>query len=393
MGGEVTHAIRTYRLFSLLAISWLWCVCARAEWFEYAPAGSVMGQGIYAETKSLCPAHGWRQVARMDRATQCHEATHFINREICQAETDGQMYGAFYVGGGKCFIVSEPKVIVAQVARLVPDSLRGQRFREYLSGSRSSRNALTIIDEWTCYANDAQCTNELGLRSDGGLKRASEFSTFADILTEAIKRYDPQYGQLSDLEYFVQWQKHRVGRLASVNPAISIRPRLDFYAPNYQQQRRRARDQQPADLAPCFRRSNPDGSCVHCSTVMQMRWLGLYDWSDYWWSTYRGGESDYGLQRKLLREGFDFAVTHDGDSRMLEWAISSRRGAVITWGGAHSVWLVGRENGQAVILDNNHIGKFRYQPWQSFLREWRSCGGWAFVILNGQVPAPTPERA
>ena len=364
--------VRTYWPFLSLAILWLCvAVCARGEWYEYAPARSTNQGGIYRETVSRCPAYGWQQISGTDKPTQCHEATHFINHEICGKR--GQSYGAFYVGQGRCFMVAEPNVTVGVAARYVPQSRRTGRFKTYLSGDRTSRNVLTILDEWTCYVNDSQCTIELGLPTDGGMKFAGEFNHFVDAAIEAIKRHDPQYAQLSDLEQFVSWQKDRLAKLAS-HPAHGT-------------------DKQLMDLAPPLRRSNPDGSCVNCSVVMCLRWLGLYDNANQWWSRYRGGETDWSTRQHMGREGIDFAMTDDGDHRLLEWAIANRRGAAVVWGGAHCVNLVGRENGYAVILDNNQIGRFKRQPWSQFLREWRRCGGWAFVVLDGQVPPPLPEAA
>lgn len=153
--------------------------------------------------------------------------------------------------------------------------------------------------------------------------------------------------------------------------------------------------QQLMDVAPTYRYRNPDGSCVHCSTVHQLHWLGLHDKGQQWKSRYRRGESPGPHRSKMQREGLNYLMTSDGDIRVIEYGLASRRFVGVTWGGAHCVNLVGRinHNGQqyAVILDNNQIHKFKYQPWDSFIAEWKRCGGWAFVITSGEVPPPSPR--
>lgn len=388
------RTLRDYWPFTCLAIIWLCAGIAscRAEWFEYVPSGSVDGKGIYQETKSRCPSYGWRQIANTDRPTQCHEATHFINHDICTPR--GQSYGAFYVGEGRCFVVSEPNVTVAVAARYVPTDKRTPRYTMYLTGDRSSRNVLTVFDEWTCYANDAQCTQELGLSTDGGLKFAGEFSRFADVVIEAIKQHDPQYPHLVELEQFTAWQQARVASLQESEQSHQFAPRE--FEKCYRTDGHRVRGRfQTVDIAPPFRRSNPDGSCVNCSVVMSLRWLGMYEEADQWWSRYRGGETDSSTMRHFFNERLNFACTTDGDEELLWWAIATRRMTALTHGGAHCVNLVGAESRggswYAVILDNNQLNRLKYQKWDQFLREWRRCGGWAFVPLDGQVPAPTPE--
>lgn len=203
-------------LFVATALA-LWAVygeCAEPVWFSYTPSRSVDTNGIYTELMSRCPEYGLSQIRSFDKATQCHEATHFVNYEISSQR--GQDYGAFYVGGGKCVILSQPKVTVGQVARYVPQTNRTGRFDLYLTGDRVGRNCLSLLDEATCYANDAQCTKELGLRDDGGLKFAGEFCGFLDCVVQAVKNHDPNYSQLSELESFVAFQKKRVAKLGGM---------------------------------------------------------------------------------------------------------------------------------------------------------------------------------
>lgn len=137
-------------------------------------------------------------------------------------------------------------------------------------------------------------------------------------------------------------------------------------------------------------RNYAGGSCVHATTVTLLRWVGMHAKADQWRSKYSGGESSGPHTRKLSAEGLTFAMTNDGDERLLDWALETRRGCGVTWPERHVVALVGKQNGEAVIIDNNRPGDYRRVPWDSFIRKWRQCGGWAFAIVAAP-PAPIPR--
>lgn len=347
------------------------------QWHYYKPAGSVDGQGIHREVMSRCPQYMLRQIGSFDKATQAHEATHAINGEISQRSS--LSYGAFYVGDGKCFIVATaPNVTVGVVAQYVPQELRGHLYELYLSGDRTGRNCLTLIDEWTCYANDAQATRELSLQDDGGLKNARQFSQYADILVSAVEKHDPSYAGMQRLKQFVAWQKARVEKLAGGRERSVLM---------------RGEDPKPVDLAPEWRELNTDGSCVHIAYANSMRWLGLHKRADEYRSRYRGGESPGPHKRKLDAFGAKYAMTTDGDPKLIEYAIANRRMVAWTDMAMHYRNLMGRENGQAVLMGNGLQGRKEYQriPWEQAMRAFNQQGGWAVVCLEGCPSPPTPE--
>lgn len=181
-------------------------------WYTYHPRGCVNGKGIFREMLSRCPQWGYRQVRNADLATQTHEFTHFVNHVL--SAKWGQSYGAFYVGDGKFYRLASPNVTIGQVAHCVPAEHRTGRYATYLCGDRVSRNCLSIVDELSCYLNDAQCVRELKLRDDGGLKFAGEFCVFADCLIEAVRTHDPGYADMEKLIAFVDSQKKRVAELS-----------------------------------------------------------------------------------------------------------------------------------------------------------------------------------
>lgn len=348
--------------------------CTFGAEYEYHPKGAVNGQGLLQEVMSRCPEYGLRQIRGFDKATQAHEATHFVNGVL--SESKGESYAAFYVGNGRCYILTPPNLTVGNVAQYVPQERRSATFKQYLTGDRTERNCFSILDEWTCYANDAECTLTMNLPEDGGIGRAEEFSEFADILVQAVQRHDPNYAELKELIEFVSWQRARVASLL-------VEPK-GFFA---------AGDPQIMDLAPELRELNTDGSCVHVSWANLYRWLGEYDRAEDYRELYSGGESPGPHKRKLDEFGAKYALTTDGDEELLEWAIANRRGAGVTWSPSHCINLIGRENGEAVLMGNGPRGIKEYyrQPWDAFVKEFLAQGGWGFVCLEGVPPPPTPR--
>lgn len=395
--------ITLVQLVALIGLLLLLCFYppeVKGQLFSYKPTGAVDGQGILREVLSRTPRA--RELTRHDPATQCHEGTHFVNSEIRNYVTKnmGSGYNAFYIGNGVAIVLKEPNTTLQIAAQYVPQAFQNDTYNLYFHKQQSdwNNNPLYILDEWVAYINDLQATKELGLQPSGADDRSYWFAAYADAIVQATYQYDRSYSDWNNLVAFVNSQKLRVGSLlgnyqptntSTVAPTVNtptntVSPYLiPSNNPN-----------DIVDLAPSLRLRNRQSSCVHATTSMALRWVDLVDLSNKWWNTYKGGESPGPHNRKLLSNGVKFAVTTDGDEKLLEYAINSRRGAGVTWGGAHCVFLAGRieRNGQrqAVILDNNRPNEFKYQEWNAFLREFKRCGGWAFVILSGDVPPPVP---
>ncbi len=150
---------------------------------------------------------------------------------------------------------------------------------------------------------------------------------------------------------------------------------------------------QPAvDIPPAWRESNyAGGSCVHATTESLLRRAGLFQLADWWRQTYSGGDNPDGLEHKLKAANLKFVQTTDGDEQLLQWAVATRRGAGIGWPTAHCTALIDICDGHAVILDNNHTDRYTYIPWDQFVREWKSQGGWGFALVYNPPP-PTPTH-
>lgn len=209
---------------SLAIIVSLICASVHAEcWYDFQPAGAVNDKGILADvvSRSGKPAYFQQKYAH-DLATQCHEATHLANTCVCNAAGSQ----GFYVGGGKCCILPEPRLTLLGVAQFVPAQQRGPLYQFYLVQQPTSQQILNsmplyVLDEWSASINGWQAALENGVPDTGDAAMAKEFCRYADALVAAIRQRDPQYARLKELTYFVEWQKNRVMGLSKA-PGKSV---------------------------------------------------------------------------------------------------------------------------------------------------------------------------
>jgi len=143
------------------------------------------------------------------------------------------------------------------------------------------------------------------------------------------------------------------------------------------------------------------GSCVIASSVYHFRWMGQPQIADYFRKSYAGGQTDTGIKKKWTEAKIPFVFTGDrsydrsasaayGDPSFLEWASTTRRGAIIWYFDSHCVNFCGfsRIDGQdfALLCDNNRVEKFIRIPKQQFLTAWRGYGGFACTAMLPPAP-------
>lgn len=106
---------------------------------------------VLADIDSHMPAN--HIYSDSDKITWGHETTHGINSRIRNIHGPG--VNAFYVLNNKAAIVKEPNTTMREVAKEVPESLRGNTYQLYLIDQANSWNntPLYILDEWTAYTN------------------------------------------------------------------------------------------------------------------------------------------------------------------------------------------------------------------------------------------------
>ena len=142
-----------------------------------------------------------------------------------------------------------------------------------------------------------------------------------------------------------------------------------------------------------------EGSCVHATMVMLLRWQQETSLAAHWRRTYGDGEyadstwsEQHNLANRLDQENVRYAYTIDGDVDFLEWALKTRRGCGVTvLGGRHMVALVHFDGQWAGLLDNNAPEKIVWVSRGKFLAEWKNSNGWAVTPVYTPAP-PMPEK-
>jgi len=135
-----------------------------------------------------------------------------------------------------------------------------------------------------------------------------------------------------------------------------------------------------------------EGSCVHATLVMLLRWQGQFEMADYWRKNHADGEWASNLAAKMDRAGIRYAYTsREDDVSFLEWACATRRGCgVAVRGRAHMVMLVHMDEENVCILDNNFPEEFKWMPRAVFMKDWLESGSWAVTPVIGPPPPPLP---
>lgn len=144
-------------------------------------------------------------------------------------------------------------------------------------------------------------------------------------------------------------------------------------------------------LPPNIREHNwGGGSCVHASTVMLFRYQRKYEMASYWRRTYSGGETFPGLVQKLDANNIKWAGTIGKNNvAFLEWAIRTKRGAMVTtMGGAHMILLVHLDKNNAGFIDNNSPEKIIWKSRSDFLRDWSDSNSWGLTVVYSPPPPP-----
>lgn len=136
-----------------------------------------------------------------DLITLAHETSHGIHAYIRNhLNNTGTRVNGFYILNNEAVIVKEPKIRKSDVARYVPQSLRGMRYSTYVTGQSAwDDTPLYIWDEWNAYVNGAVAGVSLvnsGLWNYGwrdGVAGSIEFNVYALATGMAVKNRDPDY--------------------------------------------------------------------------------------------------------------------------------------------------------------------------------------------------------
>jgi len=179
-----------------------------------------------------------------------------------------------------------------------------------------------------------------------------------------------------------------LGNWNSTAPSIF---RQDYDYPDY------AVERPTVNLETIYREENwiapgREGSCVHATLVMLLRWQGQFKLADYWRANYYDGEWAEQFAAKMDKAGIKYAYTSgENDVSFLEWACATRRGCgVAIKGGKHMVMLVYLDGEYACTLDNNFPENFKWVSRETFITDWLSSNSWAVTPVMSAPPPPLP---
>jgi hypothetical protein len=131
------------------------------------------------------------------RPTNGHESTHMLNSQL--RNQHGGKVNALYVMSGKAVLLKEPRLRKSAVPAFVPPSLRGYRFRTYVTGAQEWDDTPTyLLDEWSAYVNG--CFVALDDKRSGRTVEAAdwaggplELGIYSLAMGMAVEQGDPVY--------------------------------------------------------------------------------------------------------------------------------------------------------------------------------------------------------
>jgi len=189
-------------------------------WTPWPPLRDASGlEPVVRDIESHLPAgHPYHSA---DRIIWVHEGTHGVNSRLRNA----YQCPGFYVLGNQAVLLREPATTLATVAALIPPSLRGEVYRDYLLQTQGDwgDQPSYVFDEWTAYTNGLEARYRLGITEHEETGRfALEFVVYAVCVPWAARSQDPQ------TKAFLQWQTERtldLCRKSGIHSAIFDRLR------------------------------------------------------------------------------------------------------------------------------------------------------------------------
>lgn len=147
-----------------------------------------------------------------DLITAGHETTHGINSVIRNKYYQGKAINAFYCLEDRAVILNEPKIRIEKVAKMVPNSLRGNVYNLYLVEQASSGwgdRSLYLCDEWISYTNGSAVRKDLQIKKRAETVRYMlEFNVYVMTLAKALQEDESSY-DIYDFKNFVRWNIER----------------------------------------------------------------------------------------------------------------------------------------------------------------------------------------
>ena len=211
------------------------------KWVEYPPVRQVTNrEGKLNDLESHLPkGHPYGD---NDRVTNAHEDTHGINSYIRMKYANQGKINAFYCFDNKAVVLPEPNTTLSEIAKVVPRSMRGLMYKNYVINMQSKKVAmmkpdpklgvcktlcskmlrgggwnnepLYLIDEFSAYTNGSETGIDLAANGKWKWGRRAEtvqfmmeFNNLSLCLVYKVDSKD------ADFKSFMQWQITRAVKL------------------------------------------------------------------------------------------------------------------------------------------------------------------------------------
>lgn len=188
----------------------IWKKWPRVREIQNPSLGVILG-----DIESHMPAnHHYRDSNKM---TWAHETTHGINANIRNSiQQNRERFNGFYVLQDRAVVLREPNITIQDVAKLVPNVLRGPSYKLYLVEQAYSwgDRPLYLVDEWVSYTNGSETGKELNLFGwYFELLQAHNFNVYCIYMAMCVQRDVSNYND-TELRKFLMWNIERVFRIS-----------------------------------------------------------------------------------------------------------------------------------------------------------------------------------
>jgi len=159
-----------------------------------------------------------------DPGNWAHELIHQLHSDL-RLETP-EVDNCFYFGKGAYVRLTEPRVTLRQVAALVPKDKRGASYNTYLKHQQRwwNNEPLYVLDEAVANATGLHYHVTTNTKDAKRLDMAQEFLAYTQALEQAVKKHDPNYAQLDQLEAVVKFHANWVASLVAEYNGEKVEP-------------------------------------------------------------------------------------------------------------------------------------------------------------------------
>ena len=165
-----------------------------------------------------------------NKITWAHQVTHGINAVIRNENMIKEGCNGFYVLQDRAIILKEPFITINDVAREIPNKLRGPSFNLYLIEQNDKWNdrPLYLMDEWIAFTTGSEVGKDLNFESSNNAQEYNFDVSMAQAATiareEATKIIK---SKVKEAKEKVKQAKEAVGAGAGAGAAVAVSVEID----------------------------------------------------------------------------------------------------------------------------------------------------------------------